>query len=117
MVFRYYYIVNLLWYLYFRTFEKHKLSLYRLLQRIKFKFSKDSSDCLSTFSTTLEFLRLLVSAELPEEDMPLTRTITLSNQELREVVAWTQDMTNHPLVDLQKLLEVAKLNNIAFTCW
>lgn len=76
--------------------------MYKLLQRIKSKFSKDSSDCLSTFSTTLEFLRLLVDI-----DLPMARTITLTNQELREVVSWTQDVTDHPLVDLQKSLEVS----------
>ncbi|WAR13260.1 VIR-like protein [Mya arenaria] len=82
------------------TFEKHKSAVYRLLQRIKIKFSKDSSDTLSTFSTTLEFLRLLVCT-----DMPDTRSITLTNQELREVVGWNKDVTNHPLIDLQKLLD------------
>lgn len=108
-MYQYYNIVFIFLY---STFEKHKLCVYRLLQRIKFKFSKDSSDCLSTFSTTLEFLRLLVSTEPPDVDMALTRTITLSNQELREVVAWTQDMSTHPLVDLQKLLEVKMLTFI-----
>jgi len=83
--------------------KKHKVALFRLLERIKFKFSKDSSDCLSTFSTTLEFLRLLVDI-----DLPMARTITLTNQELREVVAWTQDGMSHPLVDLQKSLEVGR---------
>ncbi|XP_052231908.1 protein virilizer homolog isoform X2 [Dreissena polymorpha] len=84
------------------TFEKqkHKLAVYRLLNRIKCKFSKDSSDCLSTFSTTLEFLRLLVCIDMPE-----TRSIVLTNQELRDAVAWTHDINSHPLVDLQKHLE------------
>ena len=81
--------------------------MYRLLQRIKFKFCKDSSDCLSTFSTTLEFLRLLVSTEASVEDVSPTRTLTLSHQELRELVGWSKDFTNHPLVDLQKHVEVS----------
>lgn len=89
----------------FRTFEHHKLAFYRLLLRIKSKFSKDSSDSLSTFSTTLEFLRLLVSTEPSEEDIPLTRTMTLTNAELREVISWQQHIFNHPLEHLNKYLE------------
>ena len=87
------------------------MAFYRLLQRIKIKFSKDSSDSLSTFSTTLEFLRLLVSTEPADDDIPLTRTITLTNAELREVVNWTQNITTHPLVDLNKYLEESAMED------
>ena len=89
----------------FRTFQTNKLAFYKLLQRIRQKFSKDSSDSLSTFSTTLEFLRLLVSTDPADEDMPLTRTMTLTNFELREVVSWQQHTFDHPLLFLKKVLE------------
>ena len=92
-------------YMLFRTFQANKLAFYKLLQRIRQKFSKDSSDSLSTFSTTLEFLRLLVSTDPVEEDIPVTRTMTLTNFELREVVSWQQHIFEHPLLYLNKVLE------------
>ena len=53
----------------------------------------------------MEFLRLLVSTEPADEDIPITRTLTLTNEELREVVAWKENLTKHPLVELNKFLE------------
>ena len=46
-----------------------------------------------------------MSTEPADEDIPITRTLTLSNEELREVVAWRQNLNKHPLVDLNKHLE------------
>ncbi|KAK3591349.1 hypothetical protein CHS0354_040310 [Potamilus streckersoni] len=86
-----------------QAFEKHKQSVYCLLHRIKSNFSKDSSDCLSTLSTTLEFLRLL--GMIDTANLTATRTMTLSNEEIRKAVAWNQNLTNHPLIDLSKVLE------------
>ncbi|KAL3859118.1 hypothetical protein ACJMK2_009350 [Sinanodonta woodiana] len=88
-----------------QAFEKHKQSVYCLLQRIKSNFSKDSSDCLSTLSTTLEFLRLLGMIDTAN-DLTSTRTMTLTAEEIRKAVAWNQNLTNHPLIDLSKVLEI-----------
>ncbi|OWF41313.1 Protein virilizer-like [Mizuhopecten yessoensis] len=83
--------------------EQKTTALGRLMVRINTTFSKDSSDCLSTLSTLLEFLRLLV--EIPEDGPELTRTYTLTQTELQAVLSWNPSMENHPLLDLEKLLE------------
>jgi hypothetical protein len=86
--------------------EQKTTALGRLMVRINTTFSKDSSDCLSTLSTLLEFLRLLVSVESPLAGITVTRTYTLSQKELHEVLSWNPSMENHPLLDLEKMLEV-----------
>lgn len=79
-----------------------------LLRRVNNTFSKESSDCLSTLSTTLELLRLLVNVETPEEDVSITRTYTLTHKQLQDILQWEPNTTDHPLLDLEKLLEVKK---------
>lgn len=90
--------------------EQKTTVLGRLMVRINTTFSKDSSDCLSTLSTLLEFLRLLVSVEVPGMEVTISRTYTLSLKELQEVLSWKPSMENHPLLDLEKLLEVKYLS-------
>ncbi|KAJ8303301.1 hypothetical protein KUTeg_019697 [Tegillarca granosa] len=85
--------------------EQKTTVLGKLMVRINTTFSKDSSDCLSTLSTLLEFLRLLVSVEVPGMEVTISRTYTLSLKELQEVLSWKPSMENHPLLDLEKLLE------------
>ena len=86
--------------------EQKTTAIGRLMVRINTTFSKDSSDCLSTLSTLLEFLRLLMIVDLPADGITVTRTFTLSQHELQEVLSWNPNMENHPLLDLEKLLEV-----------
>jgi hypothetical protein len=76
-----------------------------LVARMNTTFNKDSSDCLSTLSTTLEFLRLLMVMEAGDEDESI-RTYTLTQGELHAVLSWKPTMADHPLMDLEKLLEV-----------
>ncbi|XP_056008740.1 protein virilizer homolog isoform X5 [Ostrea edulis] len=86
--------------------EQKTTAIGRLMVRINTTFSKDSSDCLSTLSTLLEFLRLLMTVERPPlESLTPPRTYTLSQQELQEVLSWNPSMENHPLLDLEKLVE------------
>ncbi|CAC5369116.1 VIRMA [Mytilus coruscus] len=88
-----------------KVLEQKTTALGRLMVRINTTFSKDSSDCLLTLSTLLEFLRLLVSVESPMAGITVTRTYTLSQKELHQVLSWNPSMENHPLLDLEKLLE------------
>lgn len=89
--------------------EQKTTAIGRLMVRINTTFSKDSSDCLSTLSTLLEFLRLLMTVKQPlDETLTPPRTYTLSQQELQEVLSWNPSMGNHPLLDLEKLVEVGK---------
>lgn len=76
-----------------------------LLSRVNNTFSKDSSDCLSTLSVSLDFLRLLVSLDPPEEEEGVARSYIINKQQLRGLLSWTPDQ-DHPLDDLEKLLEV-----------
>lgn len=86
--------------------EQKTTAIGRLMVRINTTFSKDSSDCLSTLSTLLEFLRLLMTVKQPlDETLTPPRTYTLSQQELQEVLSWNPSMENHPLLDLEKLVE------------
>ncbi|XP_078337705.1 protein virilizer homolog isoform X3 [Crassostrea virginica] len=85
--------------------EQKTTAIGRLMVRINTTFSKDSSDCLSTLSTLLEFLRLLMTVEQPMDDQAPPRSFTLSQQELQEVLSWNPSMENHPLLDLEKLVE------------
>ncbi|KAK3085549.1 hypothetical protein FSP39_005168 [Pinctada imbricata] len=86
--------------------EQKTTAIGRLMVRINTTFSKDSSDCLSTLSTLLEFLRLLMVVDVPGDNgITVTRTSTLSQKELQEVLSWNPNMENHPLLDLEKLLE------------
>nr|CAD7263173.1 unnamed protein product [Timema shepardi] len=66
-------------------------------------FSKDSSDCLSTLSTSLELLRVFVSLEEEEG-----RTSFMTVPELATALGWnrpSQDEKEHPILCLEKLLQ------------
>nr|CAD7395412.1 unnamed protein product [Timema cristinae] len=66
-------------------------------------FSKDSSDCLSTLSTSLELLRVFVSLEEEEG-----RTSFMTVPELATALGWNrppQDEKEHPILCLEKLLQ------------
>lgn len=47
-----------------------------------------------------------MSVESPLAGITVTRTYTLSQKELHEVLSWNPSMENHPLLDLEKMLEV-----------
>ncbi|KAL8610324.1 hypothetical protein ACOMHN_041138 [Nucella lapillus] len=76
--------------------------LVSVLRHINSTFSKDSSDALSTLSTILELLRLLTTTDPPEEGLPLTRTRTLSPQQLARILDWAPNR-HHPLQDLEAM--------------
>lgn len=99
----------------FSVLEQKTTAIGRLMVRINTTFSKDSSDCLSTLSTLLEFLRLLMTVEQPMDDQAPPRSFTLSQQELQEVLSWNPSMENHPLLDLEKLVEVGQMTVIRDT--
>lgn len=89
-------------------------TLRSLFGRLSTTFSKDSSDCLSTLSTTLEFLRLMVHGyEETSQPVP-ARTLVLSAQELRKILDWfkfpneltstnvnSSEKQSHPLFELE----------------
>ena len=78
--------------------KTHSNVFTKLLLHINNTFSKDSSDCLSTLSTSIEFLRLLVVDTV-------TPSHSLTTRQLAEVLSWEPEI-QHPLDDLEKLLEV-----------
>ncbi|XP_023242093.1 protein virilizer homolog [Centruroides sculpturatus] len=93
---------------------QHPSTLRSLFARLSTTFSKDSSDCLSTLSTTLEFLRLMVHGyEETSQPVP-ARTLVLSTSELRKILDWfkfeqntnnnSSEKQSHPLFELERLL-------------
>ncbi|XP_067142152.1 protein virilizer homolog isoform X2 [Centruroides vittatus] len=93
---------------------QHPSTLRSLFARLSTTFSKDSSDCLSTLSTTLEFLRLMVHG-YEETSQPVSaRTLVLSTSELRKILDWykfeqntnnnSSEKQSHPLFELERLL-------------
>ncbi|XP_005092655.1 protein virilizer homolog [Aplysia californica] len=81
--------------------ESNLRSMHSLLNRINNTFSKDSSDCLSTLSASLELLRLLITIDSGEEEV-VTRTKVISRNKLRHFLLWRPDMS-HPLEELEEL--------------
>ncbi|KAF8783457.1 Protein virilizer like protein [Argiope bruennichi] len=90
---------------------QHPGAIYSLFTRFSSSFSKDSSDCLSTLSTTLEFLRLMVNGY--EDGAQTGRTLLLSTTELADLLredpsAKDKDEKTsepfQPVVELEKLL-------------
>ncbi|XP_054715831.1 protein virilizer homolog isoform X2 [Uloborus diversus] len=94
--------------------DLHPRAVYSLFTRFSLSFSKDSSDCLSTLSTTLEFLRLMVNGY--EDGAQTGRSILLSMHELAELLrgdaSGSRDAKEgakgaepfQPVVELAKLL-------------
>ncbi|GIY03657.1 protein virilizer homolog [Caerostris extrusa] len=92
--------------------DQHPGAVYSLFTRFSASFSKDSSDCLSTLSTTLEFLRLMVNGY--EDGAQTGRSLLLSTSELADllredpsVVKDKDEKTTEPfqpIVELEKLL-------------
>lgn len=69
--------------------EKKPDALFNLFVKFCTGFSKDSSDCLSTLSTSLEFLRVCISLDEEESELGLPpRTLVMSVQELALVLGW-----------------------------
>ncbi|KAK6982141.1 protein virilizer [Biomphalaria glabrata] len=81
--------------------ERNITVLHTLLNRINNTFSKDSSDCLSTLSSTLELLRVMTTID-QAEDMAVTRTKVISREELRQFLLWNPSV-RHPLEELEEL--------------
>uniref|UniRef100_T1D1V3 Putative virilizer-like protein n=1 Tax=Cupiennius salei TaxID=6928 RepID=T1D1V3_CUPSA len=91
--------------------DQHPGAVFSLFTRFSLSFSKDSSDCLSTLSTTLEFLRLMVNGY---EDVAQTgRSILLSTTELAELLrgdpAKGEKDKNKPAEPFQPVVELGKL--------
>ncbi|GFQ90344.1 protein virilizer homolog [Trichonephila clavata] len=93
--------------------DQHPGAVYSLFTRFSSSFSKDSSDCLSTLSTTLEFLRLMVNGY--EDGAQTGRTLLLSTSELADLLRENSSTTLkdkdgkaaepfQPVVELEKLL-------------
>lgn len=82
-----------------RNLERNITVLHTLLNRINNTFSKDSSDCLSTLSSTLELLRVMTTID-QAEDMAVTRTKVISREELRQFLLWNPSV-RHPLEELE----------------
>lgn len=89
--------------------DQHPGAVYSLFTRFSSSFSKDSSDCLSTLSTTLEFLRLMVNGY--EDGAQSGRTILLQVNELADLLRGSSKDKDgktiepfQPVVELEKLL-------------
>ncbi|GFT51849.1 protein virilizer homolog [Nephila pilipes] len=93
--------------------DQHPGAVYSLFTRFSSSFSKDSSDCLSTLSTTLEFLRLMVNGY--EDGAQTGRTLFLSTSELADLLRENSSVASkdkdgkssepfQPVVELEKLL-------------
>ncbi|ELU02702.1 hypothetical protein CAPTEDRAFT_223433 [Capitella teleta] len=83
-------------------------AFFQLFTLINTTFSKDSSDCIATLSSAAECIQFLVT--LPDLDPTAdpddpVRTMSISWQEVKQMLAWNSDMLNHPLDDLDKLLQ------------
>lgn len=90
--------------------EKHSQVFCKLLTHLNNTYTKDNAECLPVLSSTIEFLRLLLT-QSTDDDGGFGRTYTLGIHELRNVVCWGVGDEQHPLYDLEKVLEV-KLESI-----
>jgi hypothetical protein len=75
----------------FSCLEKKTDALLNLFVKFCSGFSKDSSDCLSTLSTSLELLRVFISLEEDEAESGLglpARSLVMSVPELALVLGW-----------------------------
>lgn len=71
--------------------EKKTDALWNLFIKFCTGFSKDSSDCLSTLSTSMELLRVFISVEEEETGLSLpVRTMLMSVPELALVLGWNK---------------------------
>ncbi|XP_071959091.1 protein virilizer homolog isoform X2 [Antedon mediterranea] len=89
--------------------ERNPTALHCLFMRIQSSFNRESSDCLSTLSTSVDFIQLLLTSDTPATDSEVKvepgtyRTYTMSVEKIREWLRW--DANDHPLLTLEKTLE------------
>ena len=84
----------------FSCLERKTDALLNLFVKFCSGFSKDSSDCLSTLSTSLELLRVCISLEEDEAESGLglpARSLVMSVPELAVVLGW-----NHAHIERQE---------------
>ena len=84
------------------------MAFFNLFMQINSTFSKDSSDCIATLSAAAECIQFMVGLpEAPDgEDGPaIDRTFTLCYADIRAMLQWAPGMTEHPLGDLEQLLQ------------
>lgn len=84
--------------------EKHSQVFYKLLIHLNNTYTKDNAECLPVLSSTIEFLRLLLTQSTDDDGGGFGRTYTLGIHELRNV-CWGVGDEHHPLYDLEKVLE------------
>ncbi|KAG8190819.1 hypothetical protein JTE90_028318 [Oedothorax gibbosus] len=87
--------------------DQHPGAVYSLFTRFSSSFSKDSSDCLSTLSTTLEFLRLMVNGY--EDGAQTGRTILLTVTELADLLRGDINSKEKDIKPFQPVKELEKL--------
>lgn len=80
----------------FSCLEKKTDALYNLFNKFCVGFMKDSSDCLSTLSTSLDLLQELISSEEEEQIGLPPRTHLMSVQELACVLNWNKQVPSEP---------------------
>ncbi|XP_066999085.2 protein virilizer isoform X2 [Anabrus simplex] len=75
--------------------EKNTDALWNLFVKFCTGFCKDSSDCLSTLSTSLELLRVLISLDEEESGLGLPpRSLLMTVSELAVVLGWNRQETD-----------------------
>ncbi|XP_030639280.1 protein virilizer homolog [Chanos chanos] len=80
------------------SLKKHPTAVSSLLRRETASFSKESAELLSAL---LDFLRQILNTDSMDEDMD-SRSLALSTSEMKQLLQWKEDSTDHPLPELEK---------------
>ncbi|XP_062841767.1 protein virilizer homolog isoform X1 [Trichomycterus rosablanca] len=80
------------------SLKKHSSAVSSLLRREITSFNKESAELLSAL---LDFLRQILNSDSMEEDME-SRSLALSVSEMKQLLQWKDDSTEHPLPELEK---------------
>lgn len=89
--------------------------LLNVFQKLESNFSKDSTECLSTFNTSIEFLRVCSTLDEVEDNLIYKpRSMKMNLTEIRSLVGWKleendENEKKHPILGLGDILKVLDL--------
>lgn len=92
-----------------------------ILKQLANKFSKTSPECLSTLNTLIEFLRVSLTTEESDSSLLYTpRSITFTDDEVKQLVGWTTESeeqnSQHPFILLESMLKVSNILRCFCSC-
>ncbi|KAF7691872.1 hypothetical protein HF521_010839 [Silurus meridionalis] len=80
------------------SLKKHNSAVSSLLRRDITSFNKESPELLAVL---LDFLRQILNNDSVDEDMD-SRSLALSVSDMKQLLQWKDDSTEHPLAELEK---------------